>query len=57
MVRRHGEVNGLIALEMEHKNGYVELDKPYYDILGERVVSGRVELKPYQALFLKEIKE
>jgi len=55
LVRRHGKENGIIALEMEHKAGYVELDKPYYDILGERTVSGRVELKPYEALFLKEI--
>ncbi|MBQ9121369.1 MAG: beta-galactosidase trimerization domain-containing protein, partial [Clostridia bacterium] len=55
LVQRHGEENGIIALEMEHKDGYVELNKPYYDILGERTVSGRVELKPYQALFLREI--
>lgn len=55
LVSRHGKENGIIALEMEHKEGYIQLDKEYYDILGEKVVSGRVEIAPYTALFLKEL--
>ena len=38
------------------REGYIELTKEYFDILNEKTVSGRVELKPFEALFLKEIK-
>lgn len=55
LVKRSGKENGIVALELNHEPGYVKLDKPYYDILGEKTVSGKVEVPPYTALFLKEI--
>lgn len=55
VVKREGEENGLIAFELENKDGYIILDKPYYDILAEKEVSGRIEIKPFTALFLKSI--
>jgi beta-galactosidase GanA len=56
LIERSGKENGIIALELQNKTGYVELTKEYFDILNEKTVSGRVELKPFEALFLKEIK-
>ena len=38
-----------------YSDGYVSLDKEYYDILNEKTVSGRIDIKPYEALILKEI--
>ena len=43
-------------MEIEGKDGYVTLDKEYYDILGKKKVSGKVEIKPYEAIFFEEIK-
>ena len=56
LVERTGSENGIIAMEIEGKDGYICLDKEYYDILNEKTVSGRIELKPYSAYILKEIK-
>ena len=56
LTKRTGEQNGIIALEIENKDGYIVLDKEYYDILGKKTVSGKVEIGPYEALFLQEIK-
>lgn len=56
VVKREGAQQGIIAMEIENKNGYIDLDGEYYDILNEKTVSGRVEIKPYEALFLKNIK-
>ena len=55
LVERTGEENGIIALEIENKEGYIVLDKPYYDILNDKEVSGKIEIKPYNALFLKQL--
>ena len=56
LVERTGEKNGIIAMEIEGKDGYIVLDKEYYDILNDRRISGRVEIPPYTSLFLEEIK-
>ena len=55
LTERTGEQNGIVALEIEGKDGYIVLDKPYYDILNKKEISGRVEVKAYDAIFLKEI--
>ena len=55
IVERTGEQNGIIAMEIENKEGYIILDKPYYDIINDKEVSGKIEMKPFSALFLKEI--
>ncbi len=56
LVERTGKENGIIAMEIEGKDGYIVLDKEYYDILNDKKISGKVEMPPYTALFLKEIK-
>ena len=55
LVERTGAQNGIIAIEIEGKDGYIVLDKPYYDIIAQKEVSGKIEIKPYTALFLKKI--
>ncbi len=53
LVERSGEENGIIAMEIEGKDGYIQLDREYYDILNEKTVSGRIEMAPYSAYILK----
>ena len=55
LVERSGKENGIIALEIEGKDGYIVLDKPYYDIIAEKEVCGKLEIKAHSALFLKNI--
>ncbi len=55
LTQRFGEENGIIAIEIEGKDGYIVLDKEYYDVLADKKISGRVEMKPYDAYILKEI--
>ena len=55
LVERSGTENGIIALEIEGKDGYIVLDKPYYDIIAEKEVCGKLEIKAHSALFLKNI--
>ena len=54
LIERSGKENGIIALELSGKNGYISLDGEYYDILKEKTVSGKVDIKPFEALFLKK---
>ena len=54
LIERSGKENGIIALELGGKDGYVVLDGVYYDILKETKVSGKIEIKPFEALFLKK---
>ena len=56
LVERIGEENGVIATEIEGKDGYIVLDKEYYDVLNDCKVNGRLEMKAYDAYILKEIK-
>lgn len=56
LTKREGEKCGFVALEIEGKDGYVTLDKEYYDILSKKKVSGKVEIKPYEAIFFEEMK-
>ncbi|MBQ7907421.1 MAG: beta-galactosidase [Clostridia bacterium] len=55
LTERNGKENGIIVMEIENKEGYIVLDKPYYEILSEKTLCGTVAVKPYTALFLKEI--
>ena len=55
LVERVGKQNGIIACEIEGKEGYIILEKEYDDILNEKNVSGKIDIKPYEALILKEI--
>ena len=55
LIERSGKENGIIALELGGKDGYVVLNGEYYDILNEKTVSGKVDIKPFEALFLKKL--
>ena len=55
LTERTGKENGIIALEIENKAGYIDLTSEYFDIINEKTVSGRIEMKPYEALFLKKL--
>ena len=49
--------NTIEVTEGDELIGYLvePFDKEYYDILNEKTVSGRIDIKPYEALILKEI--
>ena len=55
LVERTGKENGIIAMEIEGRNGYILLDKEYYDILHDKKVSGKINVSAYEALILREI--
>lgn len=55
LTERTGKENGIIAVEIEGKDGYIVLNKEYYDVLADKKISGRVNLKPYDAYILREI--
>ena len=55
ITERFGEENGIIAIEIEGKDGYIVLDKEYYDVLNDVTVSGKIEMKPYSAYILRKI--
>ncbi len=53
LTRRTGAHSGVIAVEVCGKAGYVQLDKTCYDVLGERTLTGRVEIAPFGVLVLE----
>ena len=55
LTERFGTENGIIAVEIEGKEGYIVLDKEYYDVLGDKIVSGKIEMKPYDAYILRSL--
>ena len=55
LVARSGKENGIMAMEIEGKDGYILLEKEYYDILNDKKVSGKIEIAGYDAVILKEI--
>ena len=55
LTERFGSENGIVAVEIEGKDGYIVLDKEYYDVLGDKVISGRIDMKPYDAYILRKI--
>ena len=56
LVERTGEQSCIIAMEIEGKNGYAVLDKEYYDVLADKMVSGKIEMQPYSAYIFKTTK-
>ena len=55
IIERTGHENCIICAELENKNGNLELEKSYRDILSGKVMKGNIEISPYQVLVLKEI--
>lgn len=45
-------IGGIIACETGNKSGYIVLNGKYTDLISGRILSGRVEIAPYEALVL-----
>ena len=56
LVERSGSEKIIIALEQQHKEGYLMLNDSYYDLLHDRIITGKVTISPYEVLVLKQIK-
>ena len=46
----------IIAIEIEHTNGYIELNGKYKDRLTGAVLDGKVTIRPYSVLILEKVK-
>ncbi|MCL2775925.1 MAG: beta-galactosidase [Oscillospiraceae bacterium] len=61
VVNRAGETDspdrqqGIIALELRGKDGYLELDGEYSDVISSEKLSGKIELAAYTVKVLKKI--
>ena len=54
LTQRTGEENGVIAIETAGTCGRLFLNGEYRDLLTDRVLSGNIELAPYEVLVLKK---
>jgi len=54
LTRRTGDMEGIIAVEAENKDGYVVLDGGYTDLITGRKLSGKIPVAPYEVLVLKK---
>ncbi len=54
LVEREGEQCGVIVLEIENREGEVELDGEYTDIISGNKYQGRVSISPYKVLVLQK---
>lgn len=52
LTERTGKKDAIIAIECEYKEGFVELDGEYTDLLSGNKLSGKVKIKPYGVLVL-----
>lgn len=52
LTARSGAQDGIIAVETEHRSGYIDLDGQYIDLITGNACSGKTELSPYQVLVL-----
>ena len=55
LTQRTGEENGVIAVETAGTSGRLFLNGEYEDILTERLLSGNIELAPYEVLMLNQV--
>lgn len=55
LVERSGNEQGIIAVEIENKGGYLVLDGNYTDLITGRNLSGKIEIAPYEVLVLKRL--
>lgn len=46
----------LIAVETQHKNGYIVLSGEYTDLIKDKKLKGKTEIEPYEVLVLKKSK-
>jgi len=54
LTRRTGEAEGIIAVEVENKPGYVVLDGGFTDLITGRKLSGKTPIAPYEVLVLQK---
>ena len=52
LTEREGACGCIIAVETENKEGYLELNQPYTDLISGKVVNGKIPVRAYQVLFL-----
>ncbi|MDE7296628.1 MAG: beta-galactosidase [Clostridia bacterium] len=55
LIERSGNQSGIIAVELENKEGYVELDGSYLELISGKTVSGKYKLSPYGVAVFKSI--
>lgn len=56
LVERRGDCRGIIAAEIENRDGFIVLDGQYTDLISEKSFCGRVDIKPYEVfVFVKLI--
>ena len=48
LVERSGSKRGIVVVEIENKEGYINLGENYTDLLSGKTFCGRVVVKPYQ---------
>ncbi len=54
LVERIGEEQGMIAVEIENKSGYLVLDGEYTDLITGKNLTGKIEVSPYEVFVLKK---
>lgn len=54
LTERTGAQNGIIAVEVENKSGYLILNGNYTDLITGKAYSGKTEIPPYGVLVLKK---
>ncbi|MCH5157421.1 MAG: beta-galactosidase [Clostridiales bacterium] len=54
LVKRDNSV--ILAVELEHSAGYIELDGKYIDRISNTTLSGKVTVAPYSVLVLEKVK-
>ncbi len=54
LTERTGKENGIIAVETQNMGGYIVLDGQYTELISGRILSGKVELQPYEVLVLNK---
>lgn len=54
LCERTGKESGIIALEIENKEGFILLDGKYTDLVTGKIYSGKTQIHPYGVLVLKK---
>ncbi|MCM1219352.1 MAG: beta-galactosidase [Lachnospiraceae bacterium] len=54
LTERSGKESGIIAVEVENESGYLVLNGEYTDLISGKVLTGKIEVSPYEVLVLKK---
>ena len=55
LTERIGEKRGIIAVEMENREGYIRTNGEYKELISGKIVTGQICIKPYQVLVLEKL--